>query len=591
VTPPPPPPDTGPPPPPPVDTGVPADAGTYPVDQGTQPKEDSGSQCDDSSCPIPWPDWGIITPEDSGSEPEDSDVSHSKDKGAPSSKDKGVSPGKNDAGDEELEIVGGGFDCSVGGSPGSGWPLLILFASFIFFRFRKKLIPFLFIPMLFYSADAHSKANIPPSKLELGPTPTLDYFHTLGATTLKEGKGILGVNYILSHKPMRIVRKSNGEEMTSIVDYRHTLEIYKSYGFTKHFQFGITLPVMLRQHASGLDYLGHSQSSAGDTGLGDLRLVPKVLFYSGKYVAVGMALPLSLPLNLNERLGFNYPILSPRALLEFKRGGDSISLNVGYRFNEDKSIKFQNQNVALDDEVLLSLGLKGNLIKGLEDGSYSADFVADIFSSFSIHELDKEEVPVELLLGFRGYLPYGINWNLGIGFGLTQGVGAPAYRLITGLGWSFDWPPKKKPVKRPPKVKPPKVVIPPEKPPVKKPKKVGLRLISPQPVLCPLNKDVPFKSSMENLRQVAELLKKEKDALLKISLGGNACNIYTNSYNIELSRRRVMFVRNYLVSTGVDERKVLVKWFGEESPAHSNEKEETRKLNRRVDSLIILKIE
>ncbi|MEO6223847.1 MAG: OmpA family protein, partial [Vicinamibacterales bacterium] len=69
---------------------------------------------------------------------------------------------------------------------------------------------------------------------------------------------------------------------------------------------------------------------------------------------------------------------------------------------------------------------------------------------------------------------------------------------------------------------------------------------------------------------------------LKLQVEGHTCNIGTAEYNMALANRRAVAVRDYLVSRGVAGDRLSVVSYGEERPKHDNEREETRRLNRRA---------
>lgn len=68
-----------------------------------------------------------------------------------------------------------------------------------------------------------------------------------------------------------------------------------------------------------------------------------------------------------------------------------------------------------------------------------------------------------------------------------------------------------------------------------------------------------------------------------IKLEGHASEEGTPEYNMQLSKDRANAVKTYLVNSGVAANKVSTKGFGETRPIASNETEEGRQLNRRVD--------
>jgi outer membrane protein OmpA-like peptidoglycan-associated protein len=73
---------------------------------------------------------------------------------------------------------------------------------------------------------------------------------------------------------------------------------------------------------------------------------------------------------------------------------------------------------------------------------------------------------------------------------------------------------------------------------------------------------------------------------VNIELAGHTDNIGNPSKNIKLSQERVNTVKEYLVSKGIDSSRITGKGYGGAKPIASNNSEETRKLNRRVEFII-----
>ncbi len=69
---------------------------------------------------------------------------------------------------------------------------------------------------------------------------------------------------------------------------------------------------------------------------------------------------------------------------------------------------------------------------------------------------------------------------------------------------------------------------------------------------------------------------------LRIEIEGDTCNIGTSEYNLALGDRRANAVRDYLVRNGISSDRLRTVSYGEERAAHDNDREETRRLNRRA---------
>jgi outer membrane protein OmpA-like peptidoglycan-associated protein len=72
------------------------------------------------------------------------------------------------------------------------------------------------------------------------------------------------------------------------------------------------------------------------------------------------------------------------------------------------------------------------------------------------------------------------------------------------------------------------------------------------------------------------------NAALTLTIEGHTCEIGTSEYNLALGERRALVVRNYLVNRGVDAARLRTASYGEERAAFDNDREETRRLNRRA---------
>jgi outer membrane protein OmpA-like peptidoglycan-associated protein len=91
--------------------------------------------------------------------------------------------------------------------------------------------------------------------------------------------------------------------------------------------------------------------------------------------------------------------------------------------------------------------------------------------------------------------------------------------------------------------------------------------------------------SIVELEKLSEFMHQNPD--LRIRINGHTDNVGEPEYNMELSSRRAESVASYLISTGVDNSRILHIGFGETSPVESNETEEGRAENRRTEFEII----
>ena len=74
---------------------------------------------------------------------------------------------------------------------------------------------------------------------------------------------------------------------------------------------------------------------------------------------------------------------------------------------------------------------------------------------------------------------------------------------------------------------------------------------------------------------------------VKIELSGHTDNRGIPAQNLKLSQARVEKVKSYLVSKGIEKKRITGKGYGGNRPIASNDTEETRLLNRRVEFTIL----
>jgi hypothetical protein len=91
--------------------------------------------------------------------------------------------------------------------------------------------------------------------------------------------------------------------------------------------------------------------------------------------------------------------------------------------------------------------------------------------------------------------------------------------------------------------------------------------------------------SYPELNKLAKLLL--ENPTIEIELSGHTDNVGNPEKNVQLSEQRVETVKKYLVSKGVSDDRITGKGYGGSKPIADNTKEETRKLNRRVEFKIV----
>lgn len=93
--------------------------------------------------------------------------------------------------------------------------------------------------------------------------------------------------------------------------------------------------------------------------------------------------------------------------------------------------------------------------------------------------------------------------------------------------------------------------------------------------------------SYSELNRLVKLLEENHELVVEIS--GHTDNIGSPSYNLNLSLKRAEEVTNYLFENGIKRARIVVRGYGEKLPIASNDTEEGRQMNRRVEFKIIKK--
>jgi len=78
----------------------------------------------------------------------------------------------------------------------------------------------------------------------------------------------------------------------------------------------------------------------------------------------------------------------------------------------------------------------------------------------------------------------------------------------------------------------------------------------------------------------------DKHTQISVRIEGNTDSIGTDAYNMQLGQRRADAVESYLVAHGVSASRLSTVSFGETKPIASNDTEEGRAQNRRVDLVV-----
>ena len=90
--------------------------------------------------------------------------------------------------------------------------------------------------------------------------------------------------------------------------------------------------------------------------------------------------------------------------------------------------------------------------------------------------------------------------------------------------------------------------------------------------------------SMIELNKLVQLM--NDNPSVKIQINGHTDDVGNDADNLKLSESRAKAVVDYLISKGIDAKRLASKGFGETQPVADNSSEEGKALNRRTEFIV-----
>jgi outer membrane protein OmpA-like peptidoglycan-associated protein len=112
----------------------------------------------------------------------------------------------------------------------------------------------------------------------------------------------------------------------------------------------------------------------------------------------------------------------------------------------------------------------------------------------------------------------------------------------------------------------------------------GIKITFDSGIMFDVGKAALKQPSRDELGKLAVILNKYEDT--NILLEGHTDATGTDEYNLDLSRQRAQSVSNHLAGVGVNATRFTIMGYGESQPVASNDTEDGRQQNRRVEVAI-----
>lgn len=336
----------------------------------------------------------------------------------------------------------------------------------------------------------------------------------------------------------------------------------------RRLQLDVSMPVS--PFSTGLD---------GPNGflVGDLRVgatVPVVELTGDHGLGVSLSPWVEIPTGSPEALFGNMGVGGGGELSAAVRSGRwTVGGSAGYAVRPDVQVK----NLKGTDQVTggLSMGFAPTETWGM---------TAELLGATSLAG-DGAVPPVEARLISRNHVGGGLSVLYGGAVGLTSGIGASDWRAFAGLSFS---PPRKQDEAIPaqaPEIAPVPEVVAEVAPPVVEAPEVRQVPELPAPTRFAFASSEIPGSDLRVLEEAARALL-AADAW-RIEVAGHTDAVGPELFNQGLSERRAQAVVDHLVAQGVDPRLLVLRGYGETSPAATNDTAEGRAVNRRVELRIL----
>jgi outer membrane protein OmpA-like peptidoglycan-associated protein len=329
------------------------------------------------------------------------------------------------------------------------------------------------------------------------------------------------------------------------------IDFVATYGFVKNAEIGLIIPGYIQSLT-----LKSGGNKINNSDVGDVMLYGKFQRPLTEHFSVGAGMELTTPNGpVNKGFGTGQVGVNPIISARYQQGRIGVGANVGFNFYNHSVPDVFNYGA----EVFL---------RANKTFSLRTEIIGRVFNEFGVRYDDLQILPgldVQISenitirpTGMVGGTNTSLDWGIGAGF--AYAFTAPTLQMPTAP------PPPPAPVAEPP---PP--------PPAKE--KIVLRGVH-----FAFNKATIRSEDMPILDQAAETLKEHGD--IAVTVEGYTDNIGSEEYNQKLSVRRATAVRDYLAQHGIAASRLTVVGKGESDPVASNDTEDGRAQNRRVELLV-----
>jgi hypothetical protein len=260
---------------------------------------------------------------------------------------------------------------------------------------------------------------------------TLGGFQVESARALELWKPAFALHFNIANRPL-VTYALDGDGRVfggALVGDLFAMDLQAALGL-RYADVSITVPVTLAMVNKGGDVAGYP-SYDRFSGAGDFRIAVKGRFLDPEVSPVGLGLILPFTLATGNAYMFNGtygPTFSPQVLVETRPGDFHAALNLGPRITS--SVVYQdtagNEVVRTGPEFLVAANVGYRVADPV-------DLHGELLMGFGLGgENSATRNPVEWRLGARIYPIDSLSLDVGLGSGMSPGIGAAAFRFLFG---------------------------------------------------------------------------------------------------------------------------------------------------------------
>ena len=404
-----------------------------------------------------------------------------------------------------------------------------------------------------------------------------DYVTVSGAQTLQKGQWSLGLtgDYAVNTLPYFEDQANLDADDTSRDHNDQTthMALGGAIGVMKNLELGLMATFMADQTARSQDFHGEFK----EAGLTGLRLGAKLSLFQSR--TFDLAAQLGAHVDTIKKnpytQGSGQPSFAIDLIPEFKFSILRVATNLGYRVkpkgDDPESLEGTAPIEPAKEQFTGSLAVELPVTKKgvqLVGELYGAD------QNSSVSPLSKRSS--DILEGLFGIRYRASQWIFDGGYGreIHHGQSTPDHRLYAGVRYQSQS--SSRPLA-------PRTRLPAYRPKPSLPTRKPDQVVILSDILFRLNSaELDQRVALLQLKKVIDLVKGPR-GLDYLVIEGHTCDLGTHAHNLNLSMRRALAVKRYLVSQAqLPNQKIKTVGFGEVRPLVANLNEASRKKNRRV---------